>query len=146
MRKHKQWKGNTQSAFLQEIELTDRYKFWMEECSKAFGQRLDICTVDVLVATNDEEYIIEFNGCASGFCEKDKDNITLRDYIIQYLNNYFIDGKKEYFNSNNCYPNNDDLIRDIKDIDKYDMNKYLEESVENNDDEKSDTEDVDKSS
>ena len=167
LRKHKQWKGtlfivvyivrmdwilisfcivtvgNTQSAYLEEIKLEERYKFWMEECSKAFGQRLDICTVDILVDVEDKEYIVEFNGCASGFCAKE-DVITLRDYVIQYFNNYFVDKNEEEFNSNNRYPTNDDLIRDIKDIDKYDVNKYMVEPEEkDNDDETDDaTDDV----
>ena len=136
-----QWKTNTQTAVIEWIKVEERYKFWMDQCSKAFGGGLDICTVDILVEDNDEntEYILEFNGCASGFGDKDKDNITLRDYVIQKLNDYFVDGNNNE-EKENYYPTNDNLVRpnQVKDIDKYDPDKYKVDDDDDDQDQKDD--------
>ena len=126
------WKTNTGTSMIEHIEVEERYKWWMDECSKAFGGGFDICTVDVLVAAKDgKEYILEFNGTASGFGDQEKDNLILRDYVVEKLNEYFVDGDKSLNQPD--YPNNENLIKsgDIKDEEKYDAGKY--EKKDNND-------------
>jgi len=55
---------------------------------------MDIVTVDVLVSVADgKEYILEFNGTASGFGKKKEDNIVLREFTIQKMNEYFVEHK-----------------------------------------------------
>lgn len=124
------WKTNTGTSMIETIEVLPRYRFWMDECSKAFGGGLDICTVDVLVAEEDgKEYILEFNGTASGFGDHEKDNVILRDYVMRKLNEYFVDGDHQL--NEQQYLNNDDLVKDIKDEDRYDDEKYVKDDVEN---------------
>ena len=125
------WKTNTGTSMIETIEVLPRYKFWMDECSKAFGGGLDICTVDVLVAEEDEkEYILEFNGTASGFGDHDKDNVILRDYVMRKMNEYFVDGNQRL--NEQQYLSNADLVRDIKDEDQYDDAKYDKEDAKDN--------------
>jgi len=80
------WKTNTGSSHIEEIKITDRYKFWVEECSKMFGG-MDILTVDVLVESNGTEHILEVNGTSSGLCPDcaDEDNATIRDLVLEKL-------------------------------------------------------------
>eukprot|EP01095_Lingulamoeba_sp_RSL-Kostka_P013988 TRINITY_DN594_c3_g1_i2.p1 TRINITY_DN594_c3_g1~~TRINITY_DN594_c3_g1_i2.p1 ORF type:complete len:127 (-),score=44.30 TRINITY_DN594_c3_g1_i2:57-437(-) len=69
-RKSDNWKGNVGTSFIEEVEVTDKYKFWATECSKLFGG-LTIFTVDAIHTKDDEgierDYIIEINDSASGF-------------------------------------------------------------------------------
>jgi len=80
------WKTNTGSSHMEEIKMTDRYKFWIEECSKMFGG-MDILTVDVLVKSDGSEHILEVNGTSSGLCPDcaDEDNATIRDLVLEKL-------------------------------------------------------------
>eukprot|EP01084_Bolivina_argentea_P225089 380476_1 len=128
------WKTNTGTAMIEHIKVLPRYKFWMDECSKAFGGGFEICTVDVLVENCDDEneYILEFNGTASGFGDTDGDNVILRDYVMKKLNEYFVDGDKGL--NEPKYMNNDDIVRDIKDEQKYDETKYEKKMDENEND------------
>jgi len=80
------WKTNTGSSHLEEIEVADRYRFWIEESSKMFGG-MDILTVDVLVESDGTEHILEVNGTSSGLspeCAKE-DNETIRDLVLEKL-------------------------------------------------------------
>ena len=90
------WKTNTGSSSLEEIELTDTYRFWITEASKMFGG-LDICTVDVIYdADEDKEYIMEVNGSSSGFSPDpatlEADNTAVKHLVLSKLNNLVIDG------------------------------------------------------
>lgn len=85
------WKTNTGSSDLQELELTERYKFWADEASQMLGG-LDICTVDVIHSEKDnKEYILEVNGTASGLAPGyiEIDNQHIRDVVIDKMNAIF---------------------------------------------------------
>lgn len=84
------WKTNMGTSSLEEIEMTDRYRFWATEASKMFGG-LDICTVDVIYdADTAKEYIMEVNGSSSAFSldadTLQEDNIVLKNLVISKLN------------------------------------------------------------
>jgi len=53
------WKANTGSAMLEQIPMTERYKFWIDEVSKIFGG-LHICEIQAVVHVDTlKEYIID---------------------------------------------------------------------------------------
>jgi len=85
------WKTNTGTAMVEDLELLPRYKFWADVCGQCFGG-LDIITVDVLVSAKDgKEYILEFNGTASGFGKDEEDDMILAEYTIEKMNEYFVE-------------------------------------------------------
>jgi len=65
------WKGNVGHGSVNEdIEVTPRYKLWVDECAKLFGG-LDICAVDALHSKEDgKEWILELNDTAIGLANR----------------------------------------------------------------------------
>jgi synapsin len=80
------WKTNTGSSHVEEIEITPQYRMWAEEASKFFGG-LDICTVDAIHTSDGKEYILEVNGTSSGLhpSREDEDNAYICDLVIQKM-------------------------------------------------------------
>ena len=127
------WKTNTGTSHIENIEILPRYKFWMNECSKAFGG-LEICTVDVIVDENDKEYIMEFNGTASGFGDDKRDNQVLKKLVIQRMNKIFCDkitDDDDGFNWDND-DNDDETKDDTKINDDNETNNNNETATETN--------------
>eukprot|EP00462_Mataza_sp_D1_P001529 CAMPEP_0175096396 /NCGR_PEP_ID=MMETSP0086_2-20121207/4711_1 /TAXON_ID=136419 /ORGANISM="Unknown Unknown, Strain D1" /LENGTH=385 /DNA_ID=CAMNT_0016369797 /DNA_START=29 /DNA_END=1186 /DNA_ORIENTATION=- len=84
------WKTNTGTSMIEEIEMKPRYRFWAEEAAKMFGG-MDIITVDVVVAEDGEEFILEVNGTASGLAPSraEEDNHIIRDLVLQRISTLF---------------------------------------------------------
>ncbi|XP_073254184.1 synapsin-2-like isoform X1 [Porites lutea] len=81
------WKTNTGSAVLEEIEITDRYKMWVDECSQLFGGGLDIMCVEAIVGKDNKEYIIEVNDTAMRLFSdtQDEDQRRIADLIVEKM-------------------------------------------------------------
>jgi len=80
------WKTNTGSSHVEEIELTDKYRLWAEEAGLLFGG-LDICAVDAIHTEDGNEYILEVNGTSSGLLPEmsEEDNGYIRDVTLQRM-------------------------------------------------------------
>eukprot|EP01105_Mastigella_eilhardi_P005586 TRINITY_DN1724_c0_g1_i8.p2 TRINITY_DN1724_c0_g1~~TRINITY_DN1724_c0_g1_i8.p2 ORF type:complete len:128 (-),score=39.11 TRINITY_DN1724_c0_g1_i8:50-433(-) len=81
-----QWKTNTGTSVLEEIELTPQYKMWADAASQLFGG-LDICAVDAIHGTDGKEYILEVNDTAIGLgpTHELEDMHLMKDLILQKL-------------------------------------------------------------
>jgi hypothetical protein len=82
------WKTNVGSSVIDEIPVSEKYLFWITEASRMFGG-LDICTVDAIYDTDKNvEYIMEVNGCSSGFSPQtlSEDNLLVRDLVLNRMN------------------------------------------------------------
>lgn len=81
------WKTNTGSAVLEEIEITDRYEMWVDECSQLFGGGLDIMCVEAIVGKDNKEYIIEVNDTAMRLFSdtQDEDQRRIADLIVEKM-------------------------------------------------------------
>ncbi|XP_029197265.1 synapsin-2-like isoform X2 [Acropora muricata] len=81
------WKTNTGSAVLEEITLTDRYKMWVDECSKLFGGGLDIMCVEAIVGKDNKEFIIEVNDTAMRLFSdtQDEDQKRIADLVVERM-------------------------------------------------------------
>mmetsp|Transcript_14990 Transcript_14990/g.41063 ORF Transcript_14990/g.41063 Transcript_14990/m.41063 type:complete len:338 (-) Transcript_14990:93-1106(-) len=83
-----EWKTNTGTAIMEEVEVTERWRGWAEAAGELFSG-LDILTVDAIVEEGTgREYILEVNGTSSGLhpdCEVE-DNQHIRDLVLGKMN------------------------------------------------------------
>jgi len=79
-----EWKTNTGTSIMEEVEVSERWRGWAEAAADMLGG-LDILTVDAIVEEGSgQEYILEVNGTSSGLhpdCE-DEDNAHIRDLVL----------------------------------------------------------------
>lgn len=82
-----EWKTNTGTSVMEEIELTEEYKRWVDEASASFGG-MDICTVDAIHSAEDgKEWILEMNGTSSGLApeREEEDTLHIRDVVLKRM-------------------------------------------------------------
>ena len=88
------WKTQTGSAVLENIEVTEKYREWLDAASTMFGVdqesgKMDILTLDVLVEEKTgEEYVLELNGTSSGLGEEKEaaeDNLILARLVLERI-------------------------------------------------------------
>jgi len=83
-----EWKTNTGTALMEEVEVQDRWRRWADACSEMFGG-MDILAVDAIVEEDtDREYILEVNGTSIGLHPDaaEEDNRHIRDLVLQRMN------------------------------------------------------------
>ncbi|XP_018336341.1 synapsin [Agrilus planipennis] len=81
------WKTNMGSAMLEQIQMPDRYKNWIDEVSDLFGG-LDICALEVVVSKEGKEYIIEVNDSALSLLgeTQEEDRRHIADLVVSRMN------------------------------------------------------------
>lgn len=85
-----EWKTNTGSSHLEQVEITDRWRVWADAAADMFGG-LDILTVDAIIEEGTgKEYILEVNGTSSGLCPETEieDNEHIRNLVLERMNQF----------------------------------------------------------
>jgi glutathione synthase/RimK-type ligase-like ATP-grasp enzyme len=80
---------NVGEAKVEDVPMTDKFKFYITEASKLFGG-LDLCALDILQYKG-KDYILELNDSAIGLnpnYEKE-DTERIRDYTLKKMNQEF---------------------------------------------------------
>ncbi|CAB0005557.1 unnamed protein product [Nesidiocoris tenuis] len=80
------WKTNTGSAMLEQIQMLDRYRSWIDAVSELFGG-LDMCALEVIVGREGREAIIEVNDCALSLMgdSQEEDRRIIADLVCQKM-------------------------------------------------------------
>jgi len=80
------WKTNTGTSVIEEVQLTDQYKLWADECSKIFGG-IDILAVDAIHTATGKEYIMEVNDTSIGLAPDNEleDMGHIRDLVMKQM-------------------------------------------------------------
>ena len=80
------WKTNIGDVEIKEVTVQDRYKKWIDEASALFGG-LALCSLEAIVDTSGQEYIIEINDCAMGLMGEgqDEDRKLIAELVIKEM-------------------------------------------------------------
>jgi len=83
-----EWKTNTGTSLMEEVDMSDRWRLWVDKASEMFGG-LEILAVDAIVeAGTGREYILEVNGTSIGLhpdCAEE-DNAHIRELVLERMN------------------------------------------------------------
>jgi glutathione synthase/RimK-type ligase-like ATP-grasp enzyme len=82
------WKTNTGTSIIEEVQVTEEYRRWLDAAATMFGG-LDICTVDAIHdRQTGKEFIIEVNGTSSGLAPDNavEDSGFIRDLVLEKMN------------------------------------------------------------
>lgn len=83
-----EWKTNTGTSQMEETDVLDRWRRWVDEAAKMFGG-LEIFAVDAIVEEGTgAEYILEVNGTSIGLhpdCSEE-DNVHIRELVLESMN------------------------------------------------------------
>lgn len=85
------WKSQFGGSMLTQIELTDEYKLWADECSKCFGG-MDILAVDAIHGRKTgKDHIIELNGTAIGILPERwlLDSQCITEMVVERINELY---------------------------------------------------------
>ncbi|KAH0787502.1 Synapsin, ATP binding domain containing protein [Histomonas meleagridis] len=83
-----EWKVNYgMSNEREDIDMTPKYKMWIDEIRKAFPDMETFC-IDSIVAEDGKEYILEVNGSAHGLAPEhnEEELIKMRELVMSKLN------------------------------------------------------------
>merc|ERR1712048_168098 len=83
-----EWKTNTGTSWMEEIECSERWRKWADAAAEMFGS-LDILTVDAIVEEGSgNELILEVNGTSSGLDPKSaaEDNLYIKELVLERMN------------------------------------------------------------
>jgi hypothetical protein len=72
---------------LEQTPMTDKYRGWIESVSAAFGG-LDLCALEVLVARDGREIIMELNDCALPLLgdSQEEDRRLISELVLHRMN------------------------------------------------------------
>lgn len=83
------WKINRSAVHLEDTEMTERYKLWIDECAQIFGG-LELCALDVLVNEDGTETILELNDTGMGLNYKpEEDHQYVKEVVIDKMRSLF---------------------------------------------------------
>ena len=67
------WKVNVGSSSLKQLEMSGRYRLWLDEVSQIFGG-LDMCAMEIVQSNTGKEYIIEVNDSTMELSEETRED------------------------------------------------------------------------
>lgn len=82
-----EWKSNTGTSVMEEVDISERWKNWADLSANMFGG-LDILAVDAIVDGEGNESILEVNGTSIGLHPERaaEDNEHIRDLVLDKMN------------------------------------------------------------
>ena len=75
------------SAMLEQTPMTDKYRGWIDAVAQQFGG-LDLCALEVLVARDGREIIMELNDCALPLLgdSQEEDRRLISELVLHRMN------------------------------------------------------------